>query len=97
MQMALCQAQCLFHHAKKFWIGNKTKVAYLSLYFITCFSKIMPPKGVTTLRGIAVLKTENFTVRSISFANQLLFTATLFRNSSVVNWIAASNFRVGAV
>jgi hypothetical protein len=25
--------------------------------------------------------------------NQLLFAATLFRDSSVINWIAASNFR----
>jgi hypothetical protein len=29
--------------------------------------------------------------------NQLLFAATLFRDSSVVNWIAASNFRDQAV
>jgi hypothetical protein len=32
-----------------------------------------------------------------STVNQLLFAATLFRDSSVVNWITASNFRDGAV
>jgi hypothetical protein len=33
----------------------------------------------------------------LTTVNQLLFAATLFRDSSVVNWITASNFRNGAV
>jgi hypothetical protein len=30
---------------------------------------------------------------SLHTVNQLLFAATLFRDSSVINWIAATNFR----